>query len=73
MLLCFYPSPFFMLQSSGMTLIARSTWNVVREKLLEPMKGLLTWSSQALPTNRNMTVVKKNESASTTYTNLTLG
>ena len=46
----------------------------LHEKLLEPTGGLLTWSSQALPTNRNMTVVKKkDESASTNYTNLTLG
>ena len=29
------------------------------EKLLEHTGGLLTWSSQVLPTNRNMTAVKK--------------
>ena len=29
------------------------------EKLLQPTGGLLSWSSQAPPTNKNMTAVKK--------------
>ena len=42
---------------------------LVDEKLLEPTGGLLTWSFQALPTNKNMTVIKeKDESASINHT-----
>ena len=43
-------------------------WVLIEEKLLEPTRGLLIWSSQVLPTNRNMTAGEKDESASINHT-----